>query len=317
MIEWILLALAGTGLSYAGKKESSNRRPSGGLGTARLAESKKTAEQEFRQKVLSWRAQWEQTINRARWVPSGTASRIIARHPAPERPRSWLDTLLNKSSMLDELTAEFEAHNQEHLARQKERLKPFFDTVENNPLTEEQIKACVCMDDCVQIVAAAGSGKTSTMVAKVGYALHERLAEPSQILLLAFNSAAAKELRDRVEERLGSFTNVAEITAKTFHAFGLEVISSATGKKPSLAPWLEHPGQDIEMLVEIIAELSQRDRKFKDDWDEFRTIYGRDIGRWNEPAQPDAFGNGRRGFQTANGEIVKSKEERRLADWVF
>jgi DNA helicase-4 len=54
---------------------------------------------------------------------------------------------------------------------------------------------CICMDDAVQIVAAAGSGKTSTMVARVGYALHEDLVQPEQILVLAFNRAVAEELR--------------------------------------------------------------------------------------------------------------------------
>ncbi|MGO7360572.1 UvrD-helicase domain-containing protein [Rhizobium ruizarguesonis] len=48
------------------------------------------------------------------------------------------------------------------------------------------------MDQCVQIVAAAGSGKTSTMVSKTGYALLEGLATAHEILLLAFNADAAQ-----------------------------------------------------------------------------------------------------------------------------
>ena len=75
---------------------------------------------------------------------------------------------------------------------------PSFDAVERNALTDEQTDACICMDDAVQVVAAAGSGKTSTMVAKTGYVLHEKLAGPEQILLLAFNNDAAAELRERI-----------------------------------------------------------------------------------------------------------------------
>jgi DNA helicase-4 len=63
--------------------------------------------------------------------------------------------------------------NDAHLAQQRQSRKQFFDTVEKNPLTDEQVHACICMDDAVMVVAAAGSGKTSTMVAKTGYALHE------------------------------------------------------------------------------------------------------------------------------------------------
>ena len=44
--------------------------------------------------------------------------------------------------------------------------KPFLDRVESRPLTEEQARAVICFDNRVQVVAAAGSGKTSTMVAR-------------------------------------------------------------------------------------------------------------------------------------------------------
>jgi DNA helicase-4 len=49
----------------------------------------------------------------------------------------------------------------------------------------------------------------------------------------------------------------------------------------------------------------------------FRTIYARDIGKWGQQQEPDAYGSGKRGFLTANGDIVKSKEERVIADWLF
>ena len=107
--------------------------------------------------------------------------------------------------------AEFAAHNIEHLAAQKAKLKSFFDTVVASPLTDEQTDACICMDNAVQIVAAAGSGKTSTMVAKTGYVLHERLAKPEQILLLAFNTEAAEELRERIRDRLNGFEGLENV----------------------------------------------------------------------------------------------------------
>lgn len=59
--------------------------------------------------------------------------------------------------------------NERHLAKQMVDLKPFFDTVEKSPLTQEQTKAVVCFDNRVLLVASAGSGKTSTMVAKAGH----------------------------------------------------------------------------------------------------------------------------------------------------
>ncbi len=74
----------------------------------------------------------------------------------------------------------------------------FFDTIEKSPLTEEQARAVVCFDNRVQVLAAAGSGKTSLMIARAAYAVSRGFTTPDRILLLAFNKAAATELEDRV-----------------------------------------------------------------------------------------------------------------------
>lgn len=207
-------------------------------------------------------------------------------------------------------------HNDRFIKNQRHRLKTFFDTVEKNPLTDEQIQACICMDDNVLIVAAAGSGKTSTMVAKTGYVLHEKLATPEQILLLAFNKDAADELGERVARQLCAVPGIEKVRSQTFHSFGLTVIGLATSKKPRLAPWLDH-GRDIQEVSSIIETLCQRDHDFRRDWSVFKAVYARDIGIPDAASEPEVLRNGRRGFLTANNEVVKSKEERLIADWLF
>lgn len=271
---------------------------------------------DYEARLKAWRSSWEHEVDRRRWIPSGVAARLVAKYPPP-RPASLLQTIAGPRRELDRLNAEFKAHNRSYLEAQKVALKPFFDQVEKSPLTDEQISACICMDDSVMIVAAAGSGKTSTMVAKTGYALHQGLAQPEQILLLAFNKDAATELASRVRNRLASFPGAERVNAKTFSAFGLEVIGQATGQKPSLAPWLETSGQELEAVVDIIQTLSKRDLEFKRDWDFYRVVYGRDPGKFNEAASPEAFDGAKRGFRTADGTVVKSKEERLIANWLF
>ncbi|WP_256843386.1 UvrD-helicase domain-containing protein, partial [Pseudomonas aeruginosa] len=77
--------------------------------------------------------------------------------------------------------------------------KPFLDRVESRPLTEEQARAVICFDNRVQVVAAAGSGKTSTMVAKAAYAIDRGFVQPERIVMLAFNKDAAQELEERAQ----------------------------------------------------------------------------------------------------------------------
>ncbi|MET3465038.1 UvrD-helicase domain-containing protein [Variovorax atrisoli] len=110
-----------------------------------------------------------------------------------------------------------------------------------------------------------------------------------------------------------------QVTAKTFHAFGLEVIGAATGRKPSLASWLEG-GMDIETLVELADDLKDRDSSFRTQWDLFRVVLGQDLPKFgNERDNPNAWDAKKRrgGFWTLNNEVVKSQGEVVLANWLF
>lgn len=210
--------------------------------------------------------------------------------------------------------------NQRHAAKVATDDHEFFDRVEKSPLTPEQRNAVVCFDSRVLLVASAGSGKTSTMVAKAGYALQRGYFAPERILVLAFNSDAAKELRERIQARLIPLGLPADqATADTFHAFGLYVIGAATGKKPSVAPWLED-GKDLGTLVGLVDDLKDRNHEFRLQWDLFRVVLGQDLPKFGkEQENPNAWDRDQRraGFWTLNGEVVKSQGEVVLANWLF
>lgn len=210
--------------------------------------------------------------------------------------------------------------NERFLEQELISYRSFFDNVESSPLTDEQSRAVICFDNRVQLVASAGSGKTSVMIAKAGYAVHRGLVSPEKILMLAFNSKAAAELKQRITERLAPLGLAADrIVARTFHSFGLSVIGEATGRKPSLAPWIEQGG-DIEKLARIIDELRDGDAAFRTEWDLFRMVFGRDLPEFGQeeedPEDWDAITR-RSGFRTLAGEVVKSQGERLIADWLF
>lgn len=219
-----------------------------------------------------------------------------------------------------DLPAHVRGLNEQHLTSELVACKTFFDEVEKSPLTDEQARAVVCFDNRVQVIAAAGSGKTSTMVAKAGYALHRRLIAADRILLLAFNAEAARELQQRVLDRLLPLGLPAkQIVARTFHGFGLDVVGGATGKKPSLAPWLENGG-DLHMLMTIVDGLKDSSAAFRANWDLFRVVLARDLpefGHENEAPEDWDRNTKATGFRTLGGEIVKSQGERVIADWLF
>lgn len=121
--------------------------------------------------------------------------------------------------------------NQQWTEQMLENHHDFFQTIETLPLNVSQGRAVVNGEDSVLVLAGAGSGKTSVLVARAGWLLRRQEAEPGQILLLAFGRKAADEMNQRIQERLG---NVA-IQAKTFHALALQVIQEGSRKVPVIS----------------------------------------------------------------------------------
>ena len=95
----------------------------------------------------------------------------------------------------------------------------YFKNIESNPLTAMQRMAIITHEENNLILAGAGSGKTSVILAKVGYILKKGYATQDEVLVLAFNKQAQQELEERIKNRL----NV-NITIKTFHAFGRSIV---------------------------------------------------------------------------------------------
>ena len=76
------------------------------------------------------------------------------------------------------------------------------------------------------LYGGAGTGKTSTVVGKVGYLIESGEVEATDILALAFARDAAAEMRDRVAERTGY-----EVEIRTFHSLGLHITHGLSGER--------------------------------------------------------------------------------------
>ena len=202
--------------------------------------------------------------------------------------------------------------------------KKFFDQVESTPLTDEQRVSSIIFEDRNLLVAAAGSGKTSTIVGKVGYALLTGLYKPEEILVLAFNKNAGEELSERISFRLKDILSNFDtsVEALNFHKFGVRVIGKATGKSPSVS---NDAGKPQALLNRIIQQLIETDSDFQEKYLLFKTAYLRaplspfafkTRNDW-EKAQKRSFDRFKDGFETYQGEIVKSHGEKAIANWLY
>ncbi len=68
-------------------------------------------------------------------------------------------------------------------------MQHFSTGVETSPLNPAQARAVVNGEHALLVLAGAGSGKTSVLVARAGWLLARGEAAPEQILLLAFWSS--------------------------------------------------------------------------------------------------------------------------------
>ncbi|HDR2278627.1 TPA: DNA helicase IV [Enterobacter ludwigii] len=135
------------------------------------------------------------------------------------------------------------AHNQAWTDAMLTRYADFFSTVESSPLNPAQARAVVNGEQSLLVLAGAGSGKTSVLVARAGWLLTTGEAVADQILLLAFGRKAAEEMDERIQERL----HTRDITARTFHALALHIIQQGSKKVPAISK-LENDTQARQAL---------------------------------------------------------------------
>lgn len=133
-------------------------------------------------------------------------------------------------------------------------------------LAPDQRAAATAPPGPVLVVAPAGSGKTTTLVARVAW-LVDSGSDPAAIALVAFNKRAAEELVERLDAALAplgaSASGEGGVRVRTFHALGREVLAEAGVDVAALADrdavvralWPELPAADRGRLDLAFSRL--------------------------------------------------------------
>ncbi|WP_394793092.1 UvrD-helicase domain-containing protein [Armatimonas sp.] len=250
---------------------------------------------------------WLETVGRLPRPGEGEADLI------EQLPSDLRDGLARLSAVAADLRAAVEKRNEQYATAQLQEHQAFLDTVESKPLTERQRSASVHDEEHALVLAGAGTGKTSTIVAKVGFILRKGWARPEEILLLAFTRKAAEEMQERLQARIG-----VEVPVRTFHALGMEIIGEATGKKPSLWVGAEDKAHKGRALEELIAQ-QLADDSFRQDYLTFQTSLKKPYRPAWEFASEQEYVQYLLDVEprTLKGERVKSYEECDLSNWLL
>jgi len=129
-----------------------------------------------------------------------------------------------------------------------------------NKLNKEQREAAMCVDGPLLILAGAGSGKTSTMTHRIAYMIREQGINPYNILAVTFTNKAAGEMRDRVENLVGTGLNMWMLT---FHSACLRILrqhAEILGYGRDFAVY--DPTDQKTLIKNICKELGIDSKKF-------------------------------------------------------
>ena len=113
-------------------------------------------------------------------------------------------------------------------------------------LNEEQLKAATAPYGNNLIIASAGTGKTSTIVARIGYLLNKGI-NPQDLLLLTFTNKASQEMIERIGRNFDEKV-AKKIQSGTFHAVSYRLLKES-GKKIVL----KQP-KELKMVLKSITE---------------------------------------------------------------
>ncbi|WP_317933565.1 UvrD-helicase domain-containing protein [Halioxenophilus sp. WMMB6] len=186
----------------------------------------------------------------------------------------------------------------------------------NAELDYEQAQAVATHGKHIQVIARAGSGKTTTLVNRAIFLQRHCSIPPNQLILLAFNRKAAEEIKERLEKYFGgSIPHV-----MTFHALAYAIVH------PEEALLYDDPASNSlakSRSLQYVIDDFLRDPKYKDEirllmLEHFRSDWERIVSGGYDLGKSELI-EYRRSLPNVSlrGEYLKSHGEKLIADFLF
>ncbi len=229
--------------------------------------------------------------------------------------RALADSFLTAEATLGH-TPELEGLSAAHWADLRaEFVRDWAERELNMDLDAEQASAVGAVAPAVKLVARAGSGKTRVLTARALFLQMQCDVDPSEILLLAFNKEAAKEMRTRILEHAAATPH-----AMTFHALAHAIVNPKENLiSDDIDRGLLKYSKTMQRAVDDLVETTNgfavlrrtMDRYFRADLESL-LARGQHLG----PSDGLAF---RRGLpqETLKGDYVRSFGEKHIANALF
>ena len=130
-----------------------------------------------------------------------------------------------------------------------------------NNLNNEQKEAVLCTEGPLLVLAGAGSGKTRVLTHRIAYLIKEKDVDPYNIIAITFTNKAAKEMKERVLELVGS--NSQRMIISTFHSACVRFLRRDIEKINYGSNFNIYDTNDsLQVLKKVIKDLKLNDKNF-------------------------------------------------------
>ena len=235
--------------------------------------------------------------------------------------------------------------NRKFIESKLKEYKEYFDQLFTNSgekinLDEEQRKIILRDDDYCLINAGAGSGKSTTMAAKVKYLVDKLHIKPEEIIMLSFTKKSSEDLDEKVNDILDL-----GISVSTFHSLGMKFIRKfypypvqivgENEQKEIVCSYIKELYKDKTKLRELIFLFKQYGNRnyiakgFIENFDKFATFedYFEDYKKRKYNIEASKKGgihkyllnrlSSEKSLYTIRNEKVKSIGELRIANFLY
>lgn len=128
-----------------------------------------------------------------------------------------------------------------------------------NPAQREAVEKT---EGPVLILAGAGSGKTRVLTTRIAHLIEDKDVQAPNILAITFTNKAATEMRERVEETLGSDTK--EMWISTFHSCCVRILRKDINRIGYNRSFVIYDSSDqVTLVKDCLKELNLSDKVFE------------------------------------------------------
>lgn len=161
-------------------------------------------------------------------------------------------------------------------------LNNIFKEVDKNIILDNFQKQAVLENDSnLMIIAGAGSGKTTTMGAKVKYLIDKLNVDPKDILVLSFTNKSTQEINNLINKKF----NFKNVDVKTFHKLGFDIIKNQQNYKLIKDDCIYKViAEYIEKIVFVNKKLLLKNIKFFNNFYNFKksSLFYKDFNKYSK-----------------------------------